>query len=468
MTENASNKPAGDGQDGSGAITVLLVEDEITIRNALEKALRSGNFWVRTVGTGREALEAIEDRAIEVALVDTRLPDAEGAGLIASIKEARPDIEIIVMAVMGMIDQAMEAIEKGATDFLRKPFERMELVTLAAQNACERRRLKNRIDYLESTLAERKSSGAIAGTSLASKALISDIKRLALNDAHVCIIGEPGTGKELAANVIHNSGPRTKDKLVTVECENLDKETAADEIFGKIKSSPTGVVQSRSSFFRDAEKGTLLLKEISALPLDLQREIAEALKKGEFCPRGSSLAVKIKTRVIVTNSKDMKKLAREGMVHPDLNVAFSEHINVPPLRDRPDDISEIAVELLNRLKNEGIETSTEGIDPSAIRLLEQYMWPQNISELKGVIRRAALIATEKLIQTEDLPKTVRGETESRDKTPLSLEAYEKLCYERALKEAGGDPRQAARLLGVGKSTVYRKIQEYNIDLKRLS
>jgi DNA-binding NtrC family response regulator len=443
---------------------VLLVDDEPLLLRSLRRILEAQGHRVEVAGSAAAAEAWWGVPELDVVLVDLFLGDASGLDLLDRLKRERPEVEVVVMTGHASIESAVRSIRRGAFDYLAKPFEDIHRVHTTVEKALERRRLVLRNRELEEELRSHAGPPDLVGSSPRMRALARTIHGLRHNESHVLIQGESGTGKELVARAIHRASPRSGGAFVPVDCGALPETIIESELFGHEKGAFTGAVGA-PGLFRMADRGTLFLDEIGELPLGVQAKLLRALQHKEVRPVGAAAALPVDLRVISATHRDLAGMVGEGGFRADLFYRLNVvRIEIPPLRERRADIPLLVAHFLRkyRRRQEPIEVIEEG----ALQRLADYAWPGNVRELENVIESAAALAPGPRLRATDLPLACRASGERRapelDALPLSLEAYERAALERALAECNGDVSAAAALLGIGRSTFYRRLGRHGI------
>ena len=445
----------------SVAITVLIVDDEDTTRNLCREVVVDSGFRARMASTTEQALEILDQYPVDIVLTDLRIPELGGLELLKRIREFYPQTAVIVLTQYGTIENAVQATRIGAADYVTKPFHlpdlRGKLDRLVRLLDADQ---ENRI--LREQLRTRPGFGGLIGTSPKMQRVYRLIEKVSQHTYPVLILGESGTGKELVARSIHFSGPRRNKPFAPVDCSALVPTLIESELFGYVKGAFTGAVHSKPGLMESADGGTLFLDEIGDLPVDLQAKLLRALQEKEIRPVGSTERVSISTRVIAATNRDLEAAVRQGGFRQDLFFRLNVvQIKLPPLLERKSDIPLLVSSFLEKFseKNRAIRTISE----DAMARLIAYDWPGNVRELENAIERAVALGSGPILHAGDLPSNLQyGATERvpRNDELLPLEELERRAILRALRESAGDKLAAARLLGIGKTTLYRKLKQY--------
>jgi DNA-binding NtrC family response regulator len=449
---------------------ILVVDDEPSITDGLRLLLGAEGFNVETVSSLSAGRSAIERQQFDLVLTDLQLPDDHhgGLSLLRAIKELSSATEVIVITGHGSFSEAVEAIKLGAYYFVPKPFEPEEILLLV-EKALERRRLLSESQNLRRHFQRREYS-SIIGASKAMQMIYETIESVAKSDANVLIVGESGTGKELIANAIHFNSLRSGHEFVKVNCSALPKELIEAELFGYVKGAFTGAIQNRTGLISQAKGGSLLLDEIGEMPIELQPKLLRVLEERRFRPVGSTETFEADFRLICATNREPREAIKEGMMREDLFYRVSTiSINVPPLRERSEDLQILTDHFFNMFK-EKYNRPLQGFTQAAYQRVFSHRWPGNVRELQNAIERAVLLAKGPRIDTEDLPF---GEPAGESPTDtfyappnMTLEEIERLVIAQTLQRTRGNKQQAAQILGIYRPRLYSKIRKYKIQIPR--
>jgi DNA-binding NtrC family response regulator len=444
------------------AVTVLIVDDEDATRNLCRDVVADSGLQTRTASTTGQALEILDRTPIDIVITDLRVPEIGGLELLKQIREAYTQTAVIVLTQYGTIESAVEATRMGAADYVTKPFHVSEL-----RNKLDRvvRQLQtdheNRI--LREQLRTRPGFGSLIGVSPKMQRVYRLIEKVSQHNYPALITGESGTGKELVARSIHFSGPRRNKPFVPVDCSALVPTLIEAELFGYVKGAFTGAMQTKTGLMEAAGSGTLFLDEIGEMPIDLQSKLLRALQEKEVKPVGSTDRIPIATRVIAATNRDLDSALRQGHFRQDLYFRLNVvQIKIPPLRERKSDIPLLVHSFLEKFSDPDGKMRTIASD--AMARLVAYDWPGNVRELENAIERAVALGTGPILHVGDLPSGLQYGASSRapqNDDLMPLDELERRAILRALQEAGGDKLAAARLLGIGKTTLYRKLKQYD-------
>ncbi|MFZ0978162.1 MAG: sigma-54 dependent transcriptional regulator [Candidatus Acidiferrales bacterium] len=445
------------------AISVLIVEDEDATRNLCRDVVIDAGLHARTTATTEEALEILEQHPVDIVITDLRIPQMGGLQLLKHIREVYPQTAVMVLTQYGTIESAVEATRMGAADYVTKPFHipelRGKLDRVVRLLEVDR---ENRI--LREQLRTRPGFGGLIGTSTKMQRVYRLIEKVSQHNYPVLILGESGTGKELVARSIHFSGSRRNKPFVPVDCSALVPTLIESELFGYVKGAFTGAMHAKTGLMEAAGGGTLFLDEIGDMPIDLQAKLLRAIQEKEVKPVGSTDRISIAVRVIAATNRDLEAAVRQGQFRQDLFFRLNVvQIKLPPLRERKSDIPLLVNAFLEKFSEAG---GMRAISEEAMARLIAYAWPGNIRELENAIERAVALGSGPILHVRDLPSGLHYA--AADRMPqadelMPLEELERRAILRALREAGGDKLAAARLLGIGKTTLYRKLKQYETE-----
>jgi len=451
---------------------VLLVDDEPLILRALARILRPDGHRVLTAERVEQVGAALAEPALDVVLLDLRFGVHDGRELLARVKRERPEVEVIVVTGHASVESAVDCMRAGAFDYLEKPFPDATRVRLTVQRAIERRRLVSRNHELERELEARElgTTPTLVGSSAAMRALQRTLASLRHNESTVLITGESGTGKELVAAALHAASPRRAGPFVPVDCGALPESIIESELFGHERGAFTGAVGA-AGLFRLASGGTLFLDEIGEIPLAVQAKLLRALQTREVRPLGGGAALPVDIRVIGATNRDLAEMVAAGRFRQDLFYRLDVvRLALPPLRERREDVPLLAQHFLE--KHRRPDSPVLGFEPEAVAALAARDWPGNVRELENAVESALALARGERLALPDFtlpgPRRAAAAPDAEPGLPLSLDAYERAVLERALRESGGDATQAARRLGIGRSTFYRKLARHGIPVARRS
>ncbi len=453
---------------------LLIIDDEENMRHMLSSMLKKSGYRVYTASNGSEALEMVDQTLYDFILCDLKMPGMSGMEFFEAARDKLWASTVIMMSAYASIDTAVEAMKKGAYDFISKPFK-LDEVLLTLKKAEERESLKRENRWLKERIRKIQDDYHFGNMVAKSKGMVAVFKiaeKVAQYDTTVLICGASGTGKELIAQGIHFAGKRAKNPLVPVNCGGIPENLLESELFGYKKGAFTGADSDRKGLFDEADRGTIFLDEIGELPLSLQVKLLRVLQENEIRPVGDSKTKKIDVRIIAATSKNLEDEVKNGTFREDLFFRLNVMpIQLPPLKDRPEDIPILSQHFINRF-NISLEKNIKGITPAAMSILLKYHWPGNVRELGNVIERAVVLAEETILLPENFPLDL-GESSEREKVEdffdgHSLKAAQKILEKRlitkALQATNGNRTQASRILEISHPSLLSKIKTYNINL----
>ena len=438
---------------------ILVVEDDDETREAVAGALRDLGYDATVCHDARSARTHSD---VDIVVTDIRMPGESGLELCAEIAGNRPDLPVILMTAFGDTRAVSLGLRAGASDFLAKPFSLSDLGA-AVGRALERRQRATRVNRLaESSPGSERPVPGVIGSSRVMRTIADRVRQLANHQAPVLVTGETGTGKEIFARAIHALSDRRNQPFVALNCAALPAEIIESELFGHASGAFTGAARNHPGVFRDAEGGTLFLDEIGAMPLGLQARLLRAIEQRSVRPVGTVGEVATNVRIVAASNARLRDLADSGQFRSDLLFRLSTfELDLPTLRERGNDVIELAEYFLNTLPNVG---APRVLGESAKLALLAYSWPGNVRELENGIRAAVAMSTSKTLEASDLPLRVRDSQKARgtDSARVDLDALERTHIERVLRETGGNRSEAARQLGIDRVTLYRKMKRYQV------
>jgi len=441
---------------------VLVADDEPGLRESVERTLHREGFRVVQAEDGQAALDWLRKGGVDLLLADLRMPGLDGLELLRAAKLLTPEVEVIVLSGHGTVEEAVEAMKEGAYDFLTKPFERAQLVR-AVRQALEHHALVLENQSLHRRLDELAGAGEILGESPAIRQVLALVKQVAPTSATVLIQGESGTGKELVARALHEGSPRRGQPFIRVNCAALPEALLESELFGYERGAFTGALARKEGRFELADGGTLLLDEAGDLSSATQAKLLRVLQDGEFERLGGTKTLKADVRLVAATNQDLALLVKERRFREDLYYRLNViTIEIPPLRERPEDIPLLAQHFL-RLYAARNHRSLDGFTEATLARLRAYPWPGNVRELEHALERAVILARGTLIDEGDLP-TVVGQAEPASRVipipiGIPLDEVEQRLIEETLRLTKGNKELAAKLLGIASRTIYRKLKE---------
>jgi DNA-binding NtrC family response regulator len=448
---------------------LLLVDDEQALREAIAERLADHGFIVEQAGTGELALERLSAFAFDILVTDLRLPGIDGREVIEAALDRYPEIIPIVITGYGTVKDAVQAIKRGAADFITKPFQ-FDALLHVLHSALEQRRLRSENAYLRSQLEERYRMDGLIGRSRVMRDLLQLLETVASTSSTVLITGETGTGKELAARAIHHNSPRRNNRFVAINCSAIPETLLEAELFGHVRGAFTGAVENRQGRFEQAHKGTLFLDEIGTMSPALQAKLLRVLQEREFERVGDSHTVKIDVRVIAATHSDLAKMVADGAFREDLFYRLNViPVQLPPLRERREDIPLLVQHFVQKL---GAESARAGMTVSqeALRRLMAYSWPGNVRQLENAVERALAFSQGRpQIDVQDLSAELQNAPDASGPAEMwfpdegldfdrYIEGVELSLIRRSLERTNGNKRQAAKLLNLKRTTLIEKLK----------
>ncbi len=446
--------------------TILVLDDEAIFLELAQESLEKAGYKVIAVMKGADAVEKLKNTAIDLCLFDMKLPDVNGIDLLKEVRPLYPDIPVLMFTAFASVETAVEAMKMGATDYLSKPFNPEELI-LKVRKALEQKQLTQMNRYLLGALKEERGCGALVGQSAVMKEIYGLIEQMAKAESTVLILGESGTGKELVANAIHSLSPRKDKPFVKANCSAFSEGILESELFGHEKGAFTGAVERQLGRFEVADSGTLFLDEIGDLPLPVQVKFLRVLEEKSFERVGSSKPINVDVRILAATNRDLTQLVKEGKFRDDLFYRLNVlSLFLPPLRKRKEDIGILVESFIKKYSRE-LKKNIQNLEPHFLECLNQYDWPGNVRELENAVERAIVLAKTEMLRIQDLPIDVKQKEVSRDeKTEPLLQVKEKETIVKVLQEEMGNKQKAAEKLGMGRTTLWRKLRKYRIDEKK--
>ncbi len=445
---------------------ILVVDDEEAVRSGIAQVLSRRDLSVATAASAGEALEILARHSFAIILLDIKLPDIDGIEFLRLLRQDFPETEIIMITGYPTIQGAVESIKLGALDYLVKPFRIDELETVV-EKAREHLSQKSRHKRPEAEETGDLGLDFIIGESPPMQHLYAKIRRAAPSDSTVLLTGESGTGKELVARAIHLLSPRKDNEFVAVDCSALVETLLESELFGHVKGSFTGALQTKHGLFELANHGTFFFDEITNLSLNIQAKLLRVIQEREFMKVGSQKRIKLDIRIIASSNRDLQEAIKAGTFREDLFYRLSViPIHLPPLRERTGDIPLLVEHFLKKYSEKGNREVT-GIFPKAMKLLEAYSWPGNVRELEHTIERIVILEDGEVIQPEHLPSFIiqrQGEFQVFSEENFTLEELEKRYIQFILRRTRGRRQDAARILGINRKTLSHKIEKFNLQV----
>ncbi len=467
MTTAEATLPSTPQIEGANFLKLLIIDDERAIREACRDVAQSQGFHTFIADSAEHAYRTLDSENIDAVLLDLKLPGAGGLEALHQIKVHRPDAVVVVVTGYGTVQSAVQAMKNGAYDYVTKPFSIDEL-KLLLDRVANHLKLKTENRLLREKVKSKQGFGGIIGRAPEMEKLYRIIAKAAHSSHPVLILGESGTGKELVARSIHFSGPYRDKPFIPVDCGSLVPTLVESELFGYVKGAFTGASHSKDGLLAIAEGGTVFLDEIGEMTVDLQAKLLRAIQEKEIRPVGSTKRIPINVRILAATNRELERAVAEGSFRRDLYFRLNVlTLRIPPLRERRQDIPLLVGHFLEKLSRDSGQPRT--LDDEALKAMLAYDWPGNVRELENCLERACAITTAPLIHVRDLPTTIHsapvdvpGENASQSKI-VPLADLEKQTILNTIVQLNGDKLLAARLLGIGKTTLYRKLKEYGAE-----
>ena len=445
---------------------ILIIDDEVQIRTLLTRMMELEGYDVCQAGDCRAALKQLELQNPDVVLCDVFLPDGNGVDLVLAIKKAAPNVEVILLTAHGNIPDGVQAIKNGAFDYITKGDDNNKIIPLISR-AVEKARMNVRLEKLEKKVGQTYSFDSILGESKVLKDAVSLAQKVSGTGVPVLLTGETGTGKEVFAQAIHYSSKRARQNFVAVNCSSFSKELLESEMFGHKAGSFTGALKDKKGLFEEANNGTIFLDEIGEMAFELQAKLLRILETGEYIKIGDTKPTRVNVRIIAATNRNLSQEIVAGRFREDLFYRLSVfQIHLPPLRERAGDIRLLAKAFKKNFAEQLARPVVE-IAPAFLEALDSQPWKGNIRELRNVIERSMIVCESGYLDIADLPFDIQNAhyEHSNDSSPGSFElsAMERRHIARVLEYTKGNKTEAARLLKIGLTTLYRKIEEYKIS-----
>lgn len=444
---------------------LLIIDDEVQIRSLLARMMELEGYEVYQAGDCKTALKQIELHAPEVVLCDVLLPDGNGVDFVVAIKKAAPTAEVVILTAHGNIPDGVQAIKNGAFDYITKGDDNNKIIPLISK-AAEKARLNVRLEKLERKMNQLYSFDSIQGESKPLKEAIQLAQKVAITDVPVLLTGETGTGKEVFAQAIHFGSKRKRQNFVAVNCSSFSKELLESEMFGYKAGSFTGAVKDKKGLFEEANNGSIFLDEIGEMTIDLQAKLLRVLETGECMKIGDTKPVKVNVRIIAATNRDLQAEIAAGNFREDLFYRLSVFsIHLPPLRERIGDIRILAEEFIRSFSLK-LSYNVTGMTPAYLAALNRQQWRGNIRELRNTIERSMIVCENETLDIKDLPLEMQNthyeQADASSPEGFELSAMERRHIARVLEYTNGNKTEAARLMKIGLTTLYRKIEEYKL------
>jgi two-component system NtrC family response regulator len=443
---------------------ILIIDDEEKLRHLLARIIKSEGFEVFEAPDLKSGFKKLEANDIDVVLCDVKLPDGNGVDFLQKIKAAFPLTEVILLTAFGKISDGVQAMKNGAFDYIVKGDDNDKIIPLLYR-ALEKVQLQKKVKQLEKRISDKYSFDSIIGKSKGLEQVIDLAKKVAKTDSTVLLTGETGTGKEVFAQAIHENSNRTGKSFVALNCSTFSKEILESELFGHKQGAFTGAIKDKKGFIEEANGGTLFLDEIGEMPLELQAKLLRVLETNEYIQIGDTSPKKSNFRLIAATNRDLKAESDEHRFRSDLYFRLNIfEIKIPPLRERIKDIAPLTDYFVKQFSLKG-NKKTLTIDSDFMHKLETYHWPGNVRELRNVIERSVILASDDILIQDVLPYEIQHQIGHANKTlsAFSMQSVEKLHIQKVLNYTKGNKAEAARLLEIGIATLYRKLDEYNMQ-----
>jgi DNA-binding NtrC family response regulator len=452
---------------------ILIVDDETKMRRVLQISLEEEGYSVREAKNGGEALKKLSEFSFDLVIADMKMPGISGVELLRKYKETDPSVNFIIMTAYGTVQSAVEAMKYGAFDYVLKPFD-MDEMKIAVSRALDVKQLKKEKQLQQEEFKDKYAFANIVGKSAGIKGVCDLINQVSDINSNILIYGESGSGKELVARAVHFAGKRADRPFVAVNCAAIPETLLESELFGHVKGAFTGAQGEHTGKFELADGGSLFLDEISAMSPALQANLLRVLETKTFEKVGGIKTISVDVRIIAATNTDLKMNIKEQTFREDLYYRLNVvPINIPPLRERKEDIPLIAEHFV-RIYGRELKKNIKGISPECVNILLNYNWPGNVRELQNVIERASVLSKEEIIGPESLPEDIKtGGAADEDFNGLSysaakkniIDSFEKNYFASLLKKTGGNVSEAARIAGIDRKNLYDKLKKTGIDTK---
>jgi two-component system response regulator GlrR len=444
------------------AAKILVVDDDKNLVELIKMRLEAASYEVTATGREEEAVDAVRDQGFDLSIVDLRLIRQDGLALMEEIHSVNPIMPVIILTAHGTIENAVEAMKRGAYSYLTKPFETRDLL-FQIEKALENRRLSSEIQRLKDLLGERYGFANIVAKSEKMQSVLEAVARIAPTDSTVYLHGESGTGKEVIAKAIHLASPRKNKAFVAINCAALPETLLESELFGHEKGAFTGAVRTTKGLFTQAHEGTIFLDEIGDMPLSIQSKLLRALEERQFYPIGGEKPVRVDVRVIVATKRDLEEDVKKGLFREDL--FYRIHvipILLPPLRDRKEDIPHLVEHLLKKICQQ-MKKEVKGLMPQAMQKLMLHDWPGNVRELENTIEYAIAMSPQDVVTDEYVLQTKPGVQEPFKPLKEAKDAFEKNYLIHLLRICEGNVSKAAKLAGKYRADFYDLLKKHEVN-----
>ncbi|MEE9441337.1 MAG: sigma-54 dependent transcriptional regulator [candidate division Zixibacteria bacterium] len=453
--------------------SILVIDDKDSMRKMVAQTLSEEGYNVSMAANGSEGLNLARDKQFDLVITDLKMPDVDGLEVLSNVKEINDETAVIVMTAYGTIETAVDAMKKGAEDFLTKPFD-TEHMLLLVERALKSQRVIAENEILREELGNRLGMGEIIGSNEKMIEVLKLIQKVAVSDTSVLLQGESGTGKELFSRAIHNLSPRKKGPFIAINCAAIPRELLENELFGSERGAFTGSVARKIGKFEIADGGTIFLDEIGDMDIGLQAKLLRVLQERTVERLGGTRSTKIDTRVIAASNADLKDLITQKKFREDLYYRLSVFpVVIPPLRVRINDLESLANHFIARYCRE-MNKKSKSLSKDALTLMEKYHWPGNVRELENTIERAIILCDGKKIKPEHMAIRLKSNNEIQLREGAGLKEIgahaqgqaERAAILRVLNQVRGNKRRCAKILQIDYTTLFDKIKRYKIDAKR--
>lgn len=448
---------------------ILVVDDELTARQLTRECLEQSGYSVEPAQDGKEALKKLSESTFDLAILDLKLPDMSGLDILKECRKDFPEMPVLMLTGHATVETAVEAMKEGALDYISKPFN-LEELRVKVRKALENKQMGDLNRFLLGALEQETGVGGLVGQSGRMKEVYSLIEQIAKVDSSVLLLGESGTGKELVAHAIHHLSLRQNKPFVKANCSAFAIGVLESELFGHEKGAFTGAVARQLGRFEVADSGTIFLDEIGDLPLEIQVKFLRVLEEKVFERVGSSRPIQVDVRIVSATNRNLQQLVREGKFRNDLYYRLNVmSIHLPALRERKEDLPLLAEHFIQKYSRE-VKKDISKIEPGFLECLTKYDWPGNVRELENAVERAVVLAKDNTLLIHNLPLEIQVLASNKVAAfPSSLlQTKEREIIEQVLRDEQGNKIRAARRLGMGRTTLWRKIKEYQIDLKKIA
>lgn len=443
---------------------ILIVDDEPDICKALEFLLKSEGYAVTSANSGEDAIEKLKTDSFDVVLTDLKMGRVDGMTVLEKAKEINPDMPVIMMTAFASIESAVEAMKRGAVDYIVKPFLNEE-IKLTIKKVLEQKKIISENIALKQQISQRMACRDFVANSESMLKIVETLEKVIPTKSNILILGESGTGKGLIAEIIHCNSPRRDKPFISINCSAIPEGLLESELFGYKRGAFTGAVSDKLGLIPLAHQGTLFLDEIGDMPISLQAKLLKVLETGEVYPLGETRSKIVDVRVISATNVDIESRIKEGKFREDLYWRLNViEIKIPPLRERKDDIEMLARHFINKFSSEH-KKNIKGIDRQALYILLEYSWPGNVRELSNIIERAVVLTDGDYITPENLPDKLKKVEHKAQPSTLKtyLSDYEKNLILRLYNAHNRNKEETAMALGIDLATLYRKFKKYGIE-----